>query len=74
MYGSYYGLGLGFGDPYFRWNSYFMWNSFYNPYFYNPYYGGGAIIVKGATYNNKRILSSACFQRSELQEWSCHQS
>jgi len=53
MYGgSYYGLGLGFGDPYFAWNSYFMWNSWYNPYFYNPYYGGGAIIVKGASYNN----------------------
>ncbi|HEY4205405.1 MAG TPA: hypothetical protein VGM31_01280 [Puia sp.] len=56
MYGSYYGmgygLGLGFGDPYFAWNSYFMWNSWYNPYFYNPYYGGGAIVMKGSSYNN----------------------
>jgi len=52
LYGSYYGLGLGFGDPYFAWNSYFMWNSWYNPYFYNPYYGGGVIVVKGSSYNN----------------------
>jgi hypothetical protein len=46
-YGFGYGLGFGpsfgfgFGDPYMCWNSYFMWNSWYNPYFYNPYYGGG---------------------------------
>jgi len=52
VYGSYYGMGIGFGDPYFAWNSYFMWNSWYNPYFYNPYYGGGVIVVKGSTYNN----------------------
>lgn len=51
-YGRGYGygssFGLGFGDPYMCWNSYFMWNSWYNPYFYNPYYGGGVIVV-----NNK---------------------
>ena len=56
LYGSYYGMGygmgLGFGDPYFAWNSYFMWNSCYNPYFYNPYYGGGVIVAKGSSYNN----------------------
>ena len=48
-YGFGYGLGFGpsfgfgFGDPYLCWNSYFMWNSWYNPYFYNPYYGGGVL-------------------------------
>src|SRR5882757_9672543 len=39
------GFGLGFGDPYMCWNSYFLWNSWYNPYSYNPYYGGGVIVV-----------------------------
>jgi len=38
-------FGLGFGDPFFMWNSYFMWNSWYNPFFYNPYYGGGVLLV-----------------------------
>jgi hypothetical protein len=49
-YGSGYGLGFGYGpflgsafDPYLCWNSYFLWNSWYNPYFYNPYYGGGVL-------------------------------
>ncbi|MBN9380000.1 MAG: hypothetical protein J0H74_04510 [Chitinophagaceae bacterium] len=51
-YGLSYGLGLGFGNPYYGWNSYFLWNTCYNPYFYNPYYGGGVIIVKGATGSN----------------------
>src|SRR5258706_12215844 len=43
-------FGLGFGDPYMCWNSYFMWNSLYNPYFYNPYYGGSMILGRGFTY------------------------
>jgi len=43
FYGPSFGFGLGFGDPYMLWNNYFMWNSWYNPYFYNPYYGAGAI-------------------------------
>jgi hypothetical protein len=39
-------LSIGFGmDPYFGWNSYFLWNSCYNPYFYNPYYGAGVVLV-----------------------------
>ncbi len=47
MYGfSAMSIGLGFWDPYFGWNSYFMWNCGYNPYFYNPYYGGSGVIVK----------------------------
>jgi hypothetical protein len=48
-YGLGYGyspLSLGFGmDPYFGWNSYFLWNTCYNPFFYNPYYGGGVVVV-----------------------------
>jgi hypothetical protein len=48
-YGYGYGyspMSIGFGlDPYFGWNSYFMWNTCYNPYFYNPYYGAGVVLV-----------------------------
>jgi hypothetical protein len=50
-YGFGYGLGFGssfgfgFWDPYMCWNSYFLWNSWYNPYFYNPYYGGGYLVA-----------------------------
>ncbi|MDP4259468.1 MAG: hypothetical protein Q8937_14660 [Bacteroidota bacterium] len=50
-----YGVGMGYGyyagypgfgfDPYFGWNSYFMWNTCYNPYFYNPYFGAGVVVV-----------------------------
>ena len=50
------GFGLGFGDPYMCWNSYFMWNSWYNPYFYNPYYGGG-VIVAGSKYPTTAVYS-----------------
>lgn len=57
-------FGLGFGDPYMCWNSYYMWNSWYNPYFYNPYYGGGVIVVNpkgsigggGTVYNHPRTF------------------
>jgi hypothetical protein len=49
-------FGLGFGDPYMCWNSYFMWNSWYNPYFYNPYYGGGVILV-GSKYPSTGVYS-----------------
>lgn len=42
-----YGMGMGFYDPFFAWNSYFLWNSWYNPYFYNPYYGGAIFVGKG---------------------------
>lgn len=45
-----YSFGLGFGDPYLCWNDYFLWNSWYNPYFYNPYYGGGLIVADGSKY------------------------
>jgi hypothetical protein len=49
-------FGLGFGDPYMCWNSYFMWNSWYNPYFYNPYYGGGILVV-GSKYPATGVYS-----------------
>jgi len=49
-------FGLGFGDPYMCWNSYFMWNSWYNPYFYNPYYGGGVLAV-GSKYPSTGVYS-----------------
>jgi hypothetical protein len=45
FFGPSFGLGLGFGDPYMMWNNYFIWNSWYNPYFYNPYYGGAVMAV-----------------------------
>ena len=54
-------FGLGFGDPFMMWNSYFIWNSWYNPYFYNPYYGGGALVVghnPGAVYTNLRPFNT----------------
>jgi hypothetical protein len=61
-YGLSYGLGLGFGNPYFGWNSYFLWNTCYNPYFYNPYYGGGAIVVKGnGSYANNMYTHLRAF-------------
>ena len=50
-FSPYYGPAFGMdgplflGDPYMSWNSYFIWNSWYNPYFYNPYYGGGVVVV-----------------------------
>src|SRR5215469_8947664 len=42
-YGMGFGYGLGFYDPF--WNPYMMWNCWYNPYFYNPYYGGAVFVV-----------------------------
>ena len=59
--GPSFGFGLGFGDPYLLWNNYFIWNSWYNPYFYNPYYGGGAIYAgKSPTsiYSNLRPFNT----------------
>jgi hypothetical protein len=59
------GFGLGFGDPYLAWNSYFIWNSWYNPYFYNPYYGGGVVAVgKSPTsiYNNLRPFNTTSYK------------
>jgi hypothetical protein len=49
------GLGLGYFNPYYGWNSYFMWNTCYNPYFYNPYYGGGVILI------NPKVSSPALY-------------
>lgn len=69
-YGLSYGLGLGFGDPYFGWNSYFLWNTCYNPYFYNPYYGGGALVVKGNggyannVYTHLRAFNGTSYRNS----------
>ncbi|HXB91172.1 MAG TPA: hypothetical protein VNU72_02740 [Puia sp.] len=70
-YGFGYGLGYGFGasygfgfyDPYMAWNSYFLWNSWYNPYFYNPYYGGGVFVyghqaVTPAAYSRLRTFNT----------------
>jgi hypothetical protein len=60
-FNSGFGLGLGFGDPYLMWNSYFIWNSWYNPYFYNPYYGGGVVVMgksAGAVYSSLRPFNT----------------
>jgi hypothetical protein len=64
-FGSSFGMGFGFGDPYMMWNNYFLWNSWYNPYFYNPYYGGGYVVVgKSATsvYNNLRPFNTTNYK------------
>ena len=58
-------FGLGFGDPFMMWNSYFIWNSWYNPYFYNPYYGGGALVVghnPSAVYSNLRPFNTMSYK------------
>jgi hypothetical protein len=65
-YGMGYGasFGLGFGDPYMMWNTYFIWNSWYNPYFYNPYYGGGALVVNHSAtsiYSNLRPFNTTAY-------------
>jgi hypothetical protein len=65
FYGPSYGMGFGFGDPYMMWNNYFIWNSWYNPYFYNPYYGGGVVMVGSspmAAYNNLRPFESTNYK------------
>jgi hypothetical protein len=65
FFGSGFGIGLGFGDPYMMWNNYFIWNSWYNPYFYNPYYGGGAVYVgKSPTsmYSNLRPFNTTSYK------------
>jgi hypothetical protein len=65
FYGPSFGMGFGFGDPYMMYNSYFMWNSWYNPYFYNPFYGGGVVLVGSspmAAYNNLRPFESTNYQ------------
>ena len=56
-YGMGFGPSFGFWDPYFAWNSYYMWNSWYNPYFYNPYYGGGVIVVGHGVAANNGVYS-----------------
>src|SRR5579859_1154857 len=65
-YGMGFGYGLGFCDPYMAWNSYFLWNSWYNPYFYNPYYGGGGFVVGHSTptaiYSNLRPFNSVAYR------------
>ena len=65
FYGPSFGMGFGFGDPYMMHNSYFMWNSWYNPYFYNPFYGGGVVLVGSspmAAYNNLRPFEATNYQ------------
>jgi hypothetical protein len=64
FFGPSFGFGMGFGDPYLLWNNYFMWNSWYNPYFYNPYYGGGALVVSHsptAIYSNLRPFNTTSY-------------
>jgi hypothetical protein len=42
-----------------------MWNSWYNPYFYNPFYGGGVVLVGSspmAAYNNLRPFEATNYQ------------
>jgi hypothetical protein len=63
------GYGVGFCDPYIAWDSYYMWNSWYNPYFYNPYYGGGVIVTDphspGSTaYSHLRSFNSVAYQNA----------
>ncbi|HEV2355184.1 MAG TPA: hypothetical protein VGR89_13130, partial [Puia sp.] len=60
-----FGMGLGFGDPYLMWNSYFIWNSWYNPYFYNPYYGGAVMVVgqsPTAVYSTLRPFGTTSYR------------
>ena len=64
-FGPSYGMGFGFGDPYMMWNNYFIWNSWYNPYFYNPYYGGGYVVVgssANSVYNNLRPFNTTNYK------------
>jgi hypothetical protein len=65
-YGIGFGYGVGLWDPYMAWNSYFMWNSWYNPYFYNPYYGAPVMIVghtgPTAIYSNLRPFNSLAYR------------
>jgi len=71
-YGFGYGMGFGpsygfgFWDPYFAWNSYYMWNCWYNPYFYNPYYGGGVIVghnvAATGVYSHLRPFNSVAYR------------
>jgi hypothetical protein len=65
-YGLGFGVGMGFYDPYMAWNSYFMWNSWYNPYFYNPYYGVPVMVVghtaPTAMYSNLRPFNSLAYR------------
>ena len=67
-YGMSFGMGMGFYDPYMAWNSYFMWNSWYNPYFYNPYYGVPVMVVghtaPTAMYSNLRPFNSLAYRNN----------
>lgn len=65
-YGLGFGYGMGFYDPYMSWNSYFMWNCWYNPYFYNPYYGVPVMVIghtaPTAIYSNLRPFNSLAYR------------
>jgi hypothetical protein len=64
FFGPSFGMGLGFGDPYMLWNNYFIWNSWYNPYFYNPYYGAPVIVAgkgPGSVYSNLRPFNTTAY-------------
>ena|SRR3984957_9720940 len=66
-YGMGYGYGLGFGYGMGFWDPYFAWNSWYNPYFYNPYYGGAVFVVghgvtPSAAYGNLRPFNTLAYR------------
>jgi hypothetical protein len=60
-YGMYAPMGMGFYDPYMAWNSYYMWNSWYNPYFYNPYYGGAVVAAPYGVYSHLRTFNGGSY-------------
>jgi hypothetical protein len=86
-YGFGYGLGYGFGpsygfgfyDPYMAWNSYFLWNSWYNPYFYNPYYGGGVFVyghqaVAPAAISHLRTFNTSSYSNGLVRNANSYSS
>jgi hypothetical protein len=69
-----YGMGLGYGMGYGMgfWDPYFAWNSWYNPYFYNPYYGGAIFVVghgvtPSAAYGNLRPFNTLAYRNGLIQ-------
>jgi hypothetical protein len=72
-YGLGLGYGMGFGYGSGLWDPYFAWNSWYNPYFYNPYYGGAVFVtghgLPGSTaYGNFRPFNSLAYRNGLAQK------
>ncbi len=66
-YGMGFGYGLGFGMGYGLgfYDPYFAWNCGYNPYFYNPFYGGAVFVshsLGGPVYSNLRPFNSLAYR------------